>query len=126
MKRKMVAFVATSSDPNYQDVIQKWIVKQKLGDSHVRVSIRGCVKDRETLLKQLRASYKDHHFAKMYLFNAEGDIAYAERKFASRDLEREAQRNDLRNTKAAINAELPKLQVALYYMTKSGAVEPVN
>lgn len=126
MKRTIISLVATSSDPRFQESIQAWIVKQKLASAHVRVAIRGCVKDRETLLKQLRASFKDHHFRDIRLVNVEGDPAYADRQFANKELEHEANCNDLRNTKAAIHAELPKLVVKLYYMEKSGAVEVIT
>lgn len=126
MGKKVTALVATTSDPRYQETIHQWLVRTKLYGEHIRLSLFGCVKDRETLMKTLRLSKKYFGISQIHLINAYGDIAYADRKFPSADIEKEAHLNDLRNTKAAIHAELSSLSVHLYYISKGGTIERVS
>lgn len=125
MALKAKALVATTSDPRYQETIHKWLVSKKLYGEHVRVSLAGCVKDRESLMKNVRFAIKFFGIKEAYLLNSRGDFAYADRKFANAELEKEAHQNDLRNTKAAIHAELPKLIVHLLFISKDQKVEEI-
>lgn len=125
MAQKAKALVGTTSDPRYQETIHKWLLSKKLYDDHVRVSLAGCVKDRESLMKNVRFASKYFDVKDIYLFNAENDHAYADRKFTDSTLEREAHQNDLRNTKAALRAELPKLAVHLFFISKNQKIEEI-
>lgn len=121
----MIALVATSSDPRYQETIDKWLKTNHLYGEHVRVSVAGSVKDRETLMKNIRFAKKYFEITKIFLINTQGDMAYADRNFTSDDMEQEANRNDLMNTKAAINAELPDLDVQTLFISSKHTVEKV-
>lgn len=125
MTRKVQTLVATSSDPRYQETIQKWVVSQKFSNKHVRVSTAGCVKDRESLMKNIRAARSQWGIANIYLISSEDDPAYAERKFADAQSEFEAHCNDLRNTQAAIHAELPTLIVNTLFITKKQEIKKI-
>ena len=105
--------VATTSDPRYQELFFDWLSKRKLLSNHVRIAVAGCVKDREAVMKSIRQAKKSYGIKKVILINALGDKAYLERKFANLDLEKDAHRNDLKNTAAAIKAESPDIQVEL-------------
>lgn len=123
MSLKAGVFIATSWDPRYQQSINEWITKNKFNGKHVRVSIAGCVKDRETLMKSLRSAVSAYGIKEVYLVNCEDDAAYSARKFTSSQLEKEAHVNDLHNTQAAIHAELPKLKTNLYFINKKLKLE---
>lgn len=125
MARKVQTLVATSSDPRYQETIQKWVVSQKLSDKHVRIALAGCVKDRESLMKNIRAAHAQWSVTDLYLISSEGDPAYADRKFADAESEFEAHCNDLRNTQAAIHAELPDLTSNILFITKKQEVKKI-
>ena len=118
MSQKASVLIATSSDPRYQQAIHDWILKMKLYGKHIRLSISGCVKDRETLMKNIRNAVTCYDVKDLYLINVENDPAYANRKFASSQMEKEAHVNDLHNTQAAIKAEMPKLKTYLYFINK--------
>lgn len=125
MAQKAKALVATTSDPRYQEAIHKWLLSKKLYGSHVRVSLAGCVKDRETLMKNVRFAARNFSVKDIYLLSAQNDLAYADRKFSDAALEKEAHQNDLRNTKAAIHAELPKLDVHCFFISKNQKIEEI-
>ena len=125
MALKAKALVATTSDPRYQGTIHKWLVSKKLYDDHVRVSLAGCVKDREALMKNVRFAVKNFGVKQIFLLNSEGDLAYADRKFSDSTMEKEAHQNDLRNTKAALRAELPKLDVHPFFISKKQKIEEI-
>lgn len=125
MALKAKALVATTSDPRYQETIHKWLLSKKFYGQHVRVSLAGCVKDRESLMKNVRFSTKFFGISDVYLMNSQGDLAYADRKFSSPQLEKEAHQNDLRNTKAALRAELPQLAVHLFFISKTQKIEEI-
>jgi len=114
MSSNSKTLVATTSDPSCQEPLFEWLSKQKLVGNHVRVAVSGCVKDREAIMKNIRQAKKNYGIKRAVLINSLGDKAYEERKFASKDLEKEAHRNDLKNTAAAIKAESPDIQVELF------------
>jgi hypothetical protein len=60
------------------------------------------------------------------LFAHEDCLAYAARKFSGREAETEALQNDLRNTRAAIMAETPKLKVKAFILTKNKKILEVE
>lgn len=126
MARTQIVLVASSSDPRYQEFIHQWLVRKKLYGNHIRVAIRGSVKDRETIMKHIRAAHVGYKLSEVHLLNVEDDPAYEDRKFSNRVIEKEAHVNDLKNTRAAIAAELPKLPVFLYYIDRKGTVEKVS
>jgi hypothetical protein len=126
MQKTSIALVASSSDPRYQEFIHQWLDRKKLYGNHIRVAIRGSVKDRETIMKHVRAAHSAYRLTEVHLMNVEDDPAYEDRKFANRSIEKEAHVNDLNNTRAAINAELPKLKVFLYYIDRKGTIEKIS
>lgn len=103
--------------------IEAWSQKPT-GD--FRISIFGGVKNREVLMGQLRAILSPLKLKDVHLVSHEGCLAYAARKFGSKDLEREALMNDLRNTRAAVMAEMPKLKVKTFIQAKNGKVSEVE
>ncbi|MBI5356180.1 hypothetical protein HZB78_01040 [Candidatus Collierbacteria bacterium] len=117
--------VATTSDPRCQELFFDWLSKQKLLSSHVRIAVSGCVKDREAIMKSIRQAKKSYGIQQVILINALGDKAYSERKFANQDLEKDAHRNDLKNTAAAIKAESPNIQVELFLIDKKHKFEAI-
>jgi len=118
--------VATTSDPRYQKLFIEWLSNRKLVSNHVRIAVSGCVKDREAVMKSIRQAKKSYGIKKVILINALGDNAYAERKFANPDLEKDAHRNDLKNTAAAIKAESPDIQVELLLVDSKHKFEPIS
>lgn len=122
----MKALVATSSDPGIQEFIHQWLVKQQLYGEHVRLANIGSVKDRETLMKNIRFARKHFDISVVYLINCQKDVAYVDRNFASVEVEKEAHRNDLRNTKAAIKAEFPQLDVHTFYLNRQHVISEVD
>lgn len=126
MARSPIVLVVTSWDPNIQEAITDWLTGKKLHKSHARVSLRGSVKDRESVMKHIRFALDQYQLKEIHLINAEGDVAYADRKFTNAEQEREAHLNDLRNTRAAIRAELPKSKIFLYYISTKGVVEEID
>lgn len=123
MSAKAQALVATCMDLRFQQVIHEWLEKNKLYGKHDRVAMVGCVKDREMLMSQVRASVEFHSTAEIYLFNHEDCGAYKNREFASKALEKEAHENDLKNTQAALKAEFPNLKIKTYFI---GLDEKIN
>lgn len=126
MLKTSIALVGSSSDPRYQEFIHQWLDRKKLYGNHIRVAIRGSVKDRETIMKHIRSAHAGYRLTEVHLFNVEDDPAYEDRKFPSRSIEKEAHVNDLNNTKAAIHAELPKLKIFLYYIDRKGTIEKIS
>lgn len=117
--------VATTSDPRYQELFFDWLTSRKLAGNHVRIAVAGCVKDREAIMKSIRQAKKSYGIQKVILINALGDKAYSERKFANLDLEKDAHRNDLKNTAAAVKAESPAIQVELFLIDNKQKFEEV-
>lgn len=103
--------------------VEEWGQKSA-GD--FRVSIFGGVKNREVLMGQIRAILSPLKLAEVHLVSHEGCLAYAARKFGSQDLEKDALMNDLRNTRAAIMAETPKLKVKAFILTKNKKIIEVE
>jgi hypothetical protein len=117
--------VATTSDPRYQELFFDWLSKHKLLSSHVRIAVSGCVKDREAIMKSIRQAKKSYGIKTAILINALGDKAYSDRKFANQDLEKDAHRNDLKNTAAAIKAESPDIKVELLLVDNKHKFEEI-
>ncbi len=109
-----------------QKPISDFTSKRKDGLAHNRVAIFGGVKNREVLMGQLRAILTPLKVKEVNLFAHEDCQAYAARKFTSPDLEKEALQNDLRNTRAAIMAETPKLKVRAFIVTKNKKILEVE
>ncbi|KKT66603.1 MAG: hypothetical protein UW60_C0021G0019 [Candidatus Woesebacteria bacterium GW2011_GWA2_44_33] len=109
-----------------QKSISDFTAKKKDGLEHNLVAIFGGVKNREVLMGQLRAVLTPLNVKEVNLFAHEDCLAYAARKFSSDDLEKEALQNDLRNTRAAIMAETPKLKVKAFIVTKSEKILEVE
>ena len=109
-----------------QKPISDFTAKRKDGLVHNRMAIFGGVKNREVLMGQLREVLVSLNVKQVNLFAHEDCLAYAARKFASRDLETEALQNDLRNTRAAICAETPKLKVRAFILTKKQKILEVE
>lgn len=120
---KAKALVATSSDPRYQETIVNWLAAKKLSRDHVRVAVAGCVKDREAIMKNIRYANKFFGINQVYLINTGDDPAYVDRKFSDSQMEREAHRNDLKNTRAAILAEMPKMSINLIFIDQEKNIE---
>lgn len=75
---------------------------------------------------QLRTILSPLKLQNVNLVSHQGCLAYAARKFPNRNLEREALENDLRNTRAAIIAEMPKLKVKTFILTGKKRLEEVE
>lgn len=103
--------------------IEEWSQKPA---ANFRISIFGGVKNREVLMGQIRAILNPLKLAEVHLVSHEGCLAYAARKFGSHDLEKDALMNDLRNTRAAVMAEMPKLKVKTFIQTKNGKISEVE
>lgn len=125
MSAKAQALVATCMDLRFQRVVHEWLEKNELYGKHDRVAIAGCVKDREMLMGQVRTSVKLHSTAEIYLFNHEDCGAYKNREFANKALEKEAHENDLKNTRAALNAEFPQLKINIHFISLDGKINKV-
>lgn len=126
MSAKAQALVAGCIDLRFQEVIHNWLTKNKLSGKHDRVSIAGCVKNRELLMNQIRISTELHSAREIYLFNHQDCGAYKDRGFTNKNMEREVHENDLRNTKAAIKAEFPKLKVRIFFITIDQKINEVK
>lgn len=126
MPNNSKTLVATTSDPRYQELFFDWLSKRKLLGNHVRIAVAGCVKDREAVMKSIRQAKKSYGIQKVVLINALGDKAYEERKFANQDLEKDAHKNDLKNTAAAIKAESPNIQVELFLIDNKLKFEEIT
>ncbi len=103
-----------------------FLAKKKDGLERVRMSIFGGVKNREVLMGQLRTTLNPLKVKEVNLISHEGCGAYIARKFANKSAEREALENDLRNTRAAIMAEMPKLKVKIFILTKKPEILEVE
>ena len=125
MSARVQTLVATCMDLRFQQVIHEWLEENKLYGKHDRVAMEGCVKDRETLMSQVRTSVEFHDTREIYLFNHEDCGAYKNREFANKALEKEAHENDLKNTKAALKAEFPQLKINTYFISLNGKIDEV-
>lgn len=110
--------IASCLEEWVQKPISDFAAKKKDGLEHIRMSIYGGVKNREVLMGQLRAILTPLKVKEVNLFAHENCEAYSARKFSSQDLEKDALENDLKNTRAAIMAETPKLKVKVFILTK--------
>src|SRR3989344_2223139 len=102
MDARSLSLIATCSEPELQQEVHQWLNQKKLYGSHHRVSVFGSVKNRETLMGQVRTTAQSGLLRRIFLFSHLGCTAYQDRNFANEELEREALVNDLNNTAAAI------------------------
>lgn len=101
----MKVLIITDSDNKTQVTINKFLTSKKITPTH-RISLFGAVKDRESVMRQIRLTTQIEKINSIIVFSKAKSLAYKERGFATLELEQETIENDLKNTCSAIRAEL--------------------
>ena len=101
----MKVLIITDSDNKTQETINKFLTSKKITPTHF-ISFFGAVKDRESVMRQIRSITQIEKIDSIIIFSKAKSLAYKERNFATLELEQETIENDLKNTCSAIRAEL--------------------
>lgn len=120
MKHTADAFIASCIDFRFQKYIRDWLDKNYTNKTFDYVGFAGCVKDLETILKQLHISVKLHDIKEVVLMNHEQCGAYGEESTP------ENHARDLKEAKKAILALYPDLSVTLFYLHLDGKFEEIG
>jgi len=114
------AFVASCIDFRFQKYIRNWLDKNLADKTFDYVGFAGCVKDMDTIMKQIDISVRLHSITEVYLMNHEECGAYG----AESTLERHAA--DLQKAKKTVLAKYPDLRVHTYYLHLDGQFEEIT
>ena len=113
------AVVVHCMDARLQKPINDWLQRRFSLSDYDRISLAGGVFELEMILKQVEISHRRHKTRKVILVNHENCGMYGEES----TLERHSA--DLRKAEQRIKAELPQLEVELYYLHLTGIFEKV-
>jgi len=112
----MKVLIITDSDSKTQDTINKFLTSKKITPNH-SISLFGAVKDRESVMRQIRLVTEIEKINNIIVFSKAKSLAYKERSFATLELEQETIENDLKNTCSAIRAELgDKIETKAFFV----------
>ena len=113
------AVVVHCMDARLQKPINDWLQRRFGLSDYDRISLAGGVFEQDFILNQIEISHRRHRTRKVILVNHENCGMYAE------DNSPERHAADLRKTEQRIKAEIPELEVELYYLHLTGIFEKV-
>ncbi len=119
-KHSTQAIVVHCMDFRLQKHLDEWLQREMGHGQYDRLSLAGGVFDLNFVMQQVELSHRLHEIKQVVLINHEDCGAYG----AAGNPERHAA--DLRQAKQRIEAEIPGLEVKLYYLLLNGAFEPVS
>lgn len=114
------ALVVSCIDFRFQKFIRNWLDTDMKDKTFDYVGYAGCVKDLDTVMKQLAISVRLHDIKEVVLMNHEECGAYG----AESTPERHAA--DLKHAREVIVKEYPHLKVRTFYLHLDGAFEEIH
>ncbi len=114
------ALVVSCIDFRFQKYIRNWLDTNMADKTFDYVGFAGCVKDLDTILKQIDISVRLHTINEVILMNHEECGAYGIESTP------ENHARDLKKAKDIISQKYPHLQIRIFYLHLDGQFEEIK